>query len=285
MQANDLPMQENLRNPWRARLLLRYAEAAGRSVLALREHEGPLAVQKSLYPEGEGICHNFVLHPPAGMAGGDELAVEAELGERAHALLSTPGAGKWYRSAGALAQQSLCFRLAEDAKLEWLPAETIVFSGAQAQLRTRIDLARGAAYLGWEILCMGRTASGESFTTGQLRQHIEIRREGRLLWQERGALHGADPLLHSPIGLRGHPVAGTMVAVAAVPHSDESLRALRAIETRGGFAGVTRLGESLLLRYLGSSALAGRDYFAAARELLRPQLFHVPAAPLRIWQT
>lgn len=287
MQANDLPLPltENAHPPWRARLALRYAHADGRTVLAEREHEGPLAVQKSLYPEGGEVCHNFVLHPPAGVAGGDQLNVEVQLRRDAHALLSTPGAGKWYRSNGATAQQTLHFELGADAKLEWLPAETIVFSGAQALLRTQIDLARGAVYLGWEILSMGRSASGENFAAGLLRQQTQIRREGRLLWQESGALHGGDPLLDAAIGLRGQPISATFLAVPAEPPADDLMRALRALDCPDARVGATRVGAVLVLRYLGASALAARDYFAAARSVLRPALFGRSANDLRIWRT
>jgi len=125
---------------WKAELALGFERRGAKSVLAARRHDGPLALQKPLYPEGEGVCHAIVLHPPGGIAGGDELEIAARVGEGAHALLTTPGAGKWYRSAGAWARQSLGFEVARGACLEWLPQETIVFDGALAGMRSEVRL-------------------------------------------------------------------------------------------------------------------------------------------------
>src|SRR2546423_14099799 len=126
-------LSEPVAASWKARLSLSFARDGNRSVLAERSHEGPLVVQKPLYPEGDAVCHAIVVHPPGGIAGGDELRLDVSAAAGAHALLTTPGAGKWYRSAGAQAKQLLSFSL--QGTLEWLPRETIVFDGALACLR------------------------------------------------------------------------------------------------------------------------------------------------------
>src|SRR2546425_2822413 len=123
-------LSEPVAASWKARLSLSFARDENRCVLAKRSHEGPLVVQKPLYPEGADVCHAIVVHPPGGIAGGDELALDVRCERGSHAVLTTPGAGKWYRSTGAWARQSLRFELA--GTLEWLPRETIVFSGALA---------------------------------------------------------------------------------------------------------------------------------------------------------
>src|SRR5712664_2458167 len=126
---------------WRARLALAFERRAARSVLASREHDGPLVVQKPLYPEGDAVCHAIVVHPPAGIAGGDELEIGARAAEGAHALLTTPGAARWYRTAGPWASQCLDLEIADGACIEWLPQETLVYDGALADLRTEVRLA------------------------------------------------------------------------------------------------------------------------------------------------
>ncbi|MGB5651682.1 MAG: urease accessory protein UreD, partial [Sedimenticolaceae bacterium] len=75
------------------------------TVLAERQRHGPLAVQRPFYPEG-GVCHVYLLHPPGGVVGGDVLGIDVKLAQGAQALITTPGATKFYRSAGALARQT-----------------------------------------------------------------------------------------------------------------------------------------------------------------------------------
>jgi urease accessory protein len=129
---------------WQAELRLEFGLCGARTVLEGNRHRGPLRVQKALYPEGEGVCQAIVLHPPSGIAGGDRLSLTAHLGPGAHAQLTTPGAGKWYRSAGLEASQTLDFTLAAGAALEWLPQETIVFDGARARMGATVALAADA---------------------------------------------------------------------------------------------------------------------------------------------
>lgn len=69
---------------WHAELHLGFARQSERTVLRENRHRGPLRVQKALYPEGEAICQAIVLHPPSGIAGGDHLAIWAEVGVGPH---------------------------------------------------------------------------------------------------------------------------------------------------------------------------------------------------------
>jgi urease accessory protein len=205
------------------------------------------------------------------------------MGAGAHVLLTTPAASKFYRSAGASAWQGQALQVGEGAILEWLPQETIVFDGAQVENLTRVELAADARFIGWEVLCLGRPASGDMFCHGQLRQRFEIWREGRPLLLERGRWQGGGAELQARWGLQGQPVLGTMVVTGRF---DEWLPALQeGLAAHGrGFA-LTQLPELLVLRYLGDDAQQARGGFTAAWALLRPQLAGREAVIPRIWNT
>jgi urease accessory protein len=269
---------------WRARLDLGYRRDGERTVLASRAHAGPLVVQKSLYPEGEGVCQNVVIHPPGGMVGGDHLAVNVDAGARTHVQLTTPGAAKCYRSEGPFARQRIRLRVAQGAMLEWLPQETIVFDGARVDLDIAVDLEDDAGYIGWDVVCLGRTAAGERFDRGALRLRVALARDRVPIFAERAVLEGSAPMLASPIGLQGHPVFGTFLA-AAPTISDAMLDECRRVTAQSGDAAVTRLPGVLIGRYRGLSAPAARQYFVDLWRASRPALSSRAAVPPRIWTT
>jgi urease accessory protein len=260
-------------------LALGFERREARTVLAARRQDGPLAVQKPLYPEGGEVCHAIVVHPPAGIAGGDELLVSASIGLDACALLTTPGAAKWYRSAGPWARQKLAFEVA--GILEWLPQETIVFDGALADVECEVNLDAEACYFGWEILCLGRTGSGERFGRGEIRLHARVSRGGKLLWYERGRIEGGGKLMHSPVGLGGRSVLGTMIAAAPAVDSASVASARRAAPE----AAITLLPGLLVARYLGDSSEAAKRCLARVWSALRPALAGRAAVEPRIWRT
>jgi urease accessory protein len=279
-------LAEPINQSWQARLTLGFERRDAATVLSRREHFGPLLVQKALYPEGEAVCHAIVLHPPSGIAGGDQLEVSVEVGPGAHALLTTPGAGKWYRSAGAWAGQQLDFNVAAGATLEWLPQESIVFDGARADMQSRVKLAMDARFIGCEVLCLGRRAGGERFEHGELQLATRIERSGKPIWLERGGLAGGGDLLASPAGLAGFSVSGTLLV--AGPNLDATLLApCRQIASAEPEArtGLTLLPDLLVARYLGHASEAARDWFAALWQLLRPAVIGRAAQTPRIWNT
>lgn len=269
---------------WQARLALEYRRQGERTLLAARRHEGPLRVQKMLYPEGPEVCHTLLLHPPGGIAAGDSLDISIDCGPATQVLLSTPGAGKWYRSEGAAATQRVRLQVGVGATLEWLPQETIFFDASRAQLDMQVELDAGAGFIGWDILCLGRSASGERFDRGLIRSTIRIRREGRLLWQERTRLAGADALLRAPTGLNGATVCATLWL--ASPALDASLlAALRDVVPGAGEAGVTCLPGLLLARHIGHDSETARHYLAQLWSVARPLLNRRDAVAPRIWNT
>ena len=274
---------------WHGRLELDYRRD-GDSTSAHDRHDGPLRVLQRLYPEGPAICHHVLVHPPGGMVGGDTLAIALRLGEASHAVITSPGAARFYRSGGERALQQLDATLATGARLEWLPLETIAYSGCEGENHLRFDLAPGAEMLGWDVLALGLPAAEQPFVRGRYRQHIEI--PGR--WLERGTIAADDALLlDSPLGLAGRRVSGTLWFAAGeplVPARREALldaaRAACADHALARTAGATAPSDAVvLLRALAPRVEPLMDLFKAVRERWRAEAWGLDALPPRIWTT
>ena len=266
---------------WHAELELGYGRDGETTRPTLRRHQGPLRVQKHLYAEGPEVCQHIIVHPPGGIAGGDRLHINASLGANAWAQLTSPGAAKWYRAAGP-AYQQLELKVGAGATLEWLPQETIVYCGAQAELSTRIDLEGDARLCYWDMVALGRPASGERFDAGHFQAQLDIRRDGQLLWHERQRIAGGDGLLDSPIGLDGHPVFATLLVTGEI--SAELLERCRSLvnPVRGD---LTQLPGLLVARCLAGETLQARAWLIDLWRLLRPALLGREALAPRIWST
>ena len=198
--TSRLPVTQPEHSPsWHAELHLGFARNGEGTVLRENRHRGPLRVQKALYPEGDAVCQAILLHPPSGIAGGDQLAISVEVGAGARAQLTTPGAGKWYRSGGAEASQRIDFTVAAGATLEWLPQETIVFDGARARMETRVSLAADSRYIGWDILCLGRAGGWRAFRAMVVLTCFSASTAASMpIWLERGGFDGNDRDVEQP---------------------------------------------------------------------------------------
>ena len=298
---------------WRGSLSLRYWRDGPRTV-ALDRHEGPLRVLQRLYPEGEEICHHVMVHPPGGVAGGDVLDVQVDLGEDTHAVLTTPGATRFYRSAGRPARQCARLRVAPRARVEWLPLENIAFTGCEAENRTEIELSPGSQAMGWDLLALGLPAAGAPFEAGQFTQHLSLRLHppaegsvppgpsgnaqeegtGHPIWLERGLIRAQDSrLLDSPLGWAGRRVLATVWWATAEPLPSvrreallDASRECPADPSLQGRVGVTSpLPQVVVARALADRVEPAMRWMCAVRASWRREAWGLDAHPPRIWRT
>ena len=273
---------------WLGRLELEFESVARGTQLSRSEHEGPLRIQRVLEPEGPECPHVYLLHPPGGVVGGDRLETRVSLRCGARVLLTTPAAQKLYRSAGQSAEISNVLSLAEGASLEFLPSETLAFPAAQARSATRVELAPGAAFIGWDIACYGMPARGEVFDRGHVLSRFELYRSSAPLAIEAFELGGASDVREGAFGLRGQPVVGNLYAVPRGSVIEDSLvdQVRETLDVRPTeLCSVSSLGELLVVRALGRSVESVRARLVEAWQVLRPALLSRPAVLPRVWAT
>jgi urease accessory protein len=274
---------------WHGHLSLRYRRD-GDSTLAHDAHDGPLRVLKALYPEGDGICHHVLVHPPGGIAGGDHLDIDVDVGANAHALITSAGAARFYRSDDKPAAQIARLQVQPDARLEWLPLETIAFPGCRASNQVHFDLAPGAQCLGWDLLALGLPAADQAFNSGSIEQQLHW--PG--VWLERGRIAADDLRLQdSPLGLAGQRALGTVWFASHTPWPDaqrdallDGARDLAAASELAAMAGATAIDPRLvLLRVLAPRVEPLFGLMSQVRAAWRLQAWQMQAATPRVWRT
>ena len=281
--------------PWRASLDLEFrqivasnvggaAGAARRTVLARREHTGPILVQRPFHP-GDGACHVYLLHPPGGVARGDRIDVRVRAGPGARVLLTTPAATRVYRSAE---RSVLTHRLevCAGASLEWLPQETILYGGSRVTVRTEVRLAPTARFASWEIVTLGRPASGDGYASGEARfgTDVIIGGEPRLIERQRWR-RGAgseDAALAAPWGLAGR---GVLAVFYACPADRDILDRARTLLPQSRTCAATLIDGLLVVKALADDASAARGRLVRVWSALRPLVTGLPPHPPRIWTT
>ncbi|WP_415878872.1 urease accessory protein UreD [Methylomonas sp. TEB] len=264
---------------WEAELTLSFSQRGHKTALVNCSHRGPLTVQRPFYPEGE-VCHVYLLHPPGGVVAGDRLTINANAETAAQALITTPAAGKFYRSSGGEARQTINLSVADDASLEWLPQETIVYDGARLNANMHIDLAEQARFVGWEITALGRPAAGEGFSDGYAELNWRIQRGGRLFYLERQHLDGQ--AFQARWGLSGHSACGTMFVY---PATALHLAAVQALIGEEPNRGVTLIEGLLICRGLDRRADLLKGFFERVWGLVRGDVVGREVCAPRIWAT
>jgi urease accessory protein len=237
------------------------------------------------------------VHPPGGVVGGDELRIDVQVDPRAHALITTPAATKFYRCDGRISSQIQELRAA-GATLEWLPQENIFYRGADTRTATRVHVDADSRFIGWEINCLGLPARGEHFDAGSLRLDLELWKASRAeevvefncdnemrdvpIFVDRLRLEGESGARGARWGLAGQEAVGTLLATPATRQDVESIRELVADLP---YAAVSLVDGVLVLRALAPQAEAVRNLFICAWQRLRPRIIGRAAVLPRIWAT
>ena len=281
---------------WNAALALDYTCQPGTAATAANptktlahfRHSGPLRILQSLYPEGPAICHNVIVHPPGGLVGGDTLELTFTAAAGAHGLVTTPGATRFYRSDGAPAAQRSALTLATGSRMEWLPLESICYSGCLAENRLLMQLDPGSELIGWDITALGLPLANLPFVAGQFTQHIEM--PG--VWLERARIRADDALLlHSPVGLAGQAcfasmffVTGNALSRARRQQALDTARAVIEQHALAATAGATSPDlRVIVVRVLAPLVEPVRSLLEQVRHAWRRELWGLSAAAPRIW--
>ncbi|HEY4973778.1 MAG TPA: urease accessory protein UreD [Steroidobacteraceae bacterium] len=278
---------------WQAQLQLRFEADADRTRLAHRRHHGPLLVQRAFHPEPPAMaagfaaqpCHVYLLHPPGGVVSGDELQLDVAVQARAHALLTTPAAGKFYRRGGERRVARLTQTLGVDGGvLEWLPQENIFYPETAVELRTIVQLQARGRFIGWEIGCLGLPASQADLGEGTVRQSFELWHDGAPVLLERLTIERA--CLASRWGLAGHAAMGTWLAFPATPAQLALACAqVTAVNCADMTLACTLVDGALSCRGIAARADRLKQAFIDLWSALRPELLGRAAIRPRIWAT
>jgi urease accessory protein len=285
MTANIFSQQKDRGTAgWLAQLELEIACRKGKSIVSRSRQQGPLTIQKPFYPEEENdICHLYVLHPPAGIVGGDTLELDVTACNRGSVLLTTPGATKFYRSNSSCARQHQHFSIAEGSSLEWLPQETIYYPDAHAQVKTSVDLEDNGSFIGWDIHCLGLPVNNLNLGNGQVETSLSVRRNNRPLLLEKLRITPQKHHLQAAF-LRDEPVFGSFIATGGNESLLEHVRETLKLDT-GGLWGATLVEDLIITRYLGPSVNEARKLFILVWQLLRPAILGRESRKPRIWAT
>lgn len=276
---------------WLAQFSGEFNEVNGRTVMGKTQHYGPLRVQRPFFPEGPSCLHFYLLHPPGGLVGGDRLSIQLNATERAHLLMTTPSAGKIYRNVSGFTQgQFVDISVGNEAVVEYLPQENIVFNGANGELRTDIEISGSGIFIGWDITCLGRFESGDHFEQGQLKQSLKIQQDGRPLFMDSLNLSAPSSLQSGRPGLQGLNVFATFVINRDIMNEALETELIEWQQTLNSDIAPAKLAFTqkpnvFVARMLSDKSEQVKHVFESLWARLRPIVINKQPMPPRIWRT
>jgi len=277
--------QQSIQDGWKGFLSFTFVNNGKRTVVKDKKHYGPLVLQRPYYQELDRPSV-LVIHPPGGIAGGDNLELNVCLKEASKGLVSTPAATKFYRSNNRMAKQLQTIEMHAQSELEWLPQETLFFDESISENTLKFNLTSSDAKLiAWDIVGLGRPARGEGFGKGELLQSLELKIDNRLVFVDRLRVDAQTALLSSKAGLDGFLLSATALFYDVDVKKMQVLKESLQSESWGLQVGITQMQSLIVLRVLGHELDAIKDTLYRAWKIARPVVLGVPVIKPRIWNT
>ncbi len=259
--------------------------AVGRIALSVRHVSGatrPERVHEAgmlrvRFPNGarRDALDAVIVNTAGGLAGGDRAEIVMTAAAQAQLSVTTTAAEKIYRSLGSETQITVKLKAGAGAAIAWLPQETILFDRMRLYRTIDVALARDASLLMLEAVVFGRSAMGESVTSGSFLDRWRVRVDGALVFADAIRLDGeiAQLLAQRAVAAEGIAIA----TVLKIPAADDTVQAVRAMESSCcGEIGVSAWNGLMVGRLVAPTDAA-----------LRGDLFRIltalGTAPPRLW--
>lgn len=270
---------------WKGFLSFSFVHNGKRTVVKDKRHYGPLVLQRPYYQEFDRPSV-LVIHPPGGIVGGDTLELNIKMQDRSKGLVSTPAATKFYRSKERIAKQVQKIEMSRECELEWLPQETLFFDKSVSEnvLRFALD-STSNKLIAWDIVGLGRPASGEGFDDGSLAQSLELMIDGSLVFVDRLKIDGKSLVLQSKAGLDRHMLSATALFYCNDIQAMQELKTSLQAKNWALHVGITQMDCLVVLRVLGHELDAVKTVLYEAWKVARPLVMGVPVIRPRIWNT
>jgi len=232
----------------------------------------------------DGICEAVLVNTAGGIAGGDSLVLNVQVGRGAHLVSTTQACERVYRSGDGVAG-TVINRVQLDAgsTLFWLPQETILFDNARLIRRLDISMKAGARLLAMETVILGRALSGEHLPAAILDDRWRIYHQDRLIHAEHTRLDVTSPSIDKIGQLYGCRVVSTILFVGCedgetIKQKAEAIRALQMVD--GVSCGVSAFSDKLVCR------LAARNSYNVRQAIPDVLAAIVPGMRLpKVWQS
>ncbi|WP_246693746.1 urease accessory protein UreD [Mesorhizobium sp. WSM4315] len=158
------------------------ASAGGRTRLRRLYQDGSAKIR--LPAVSADPLEAVLINTAGGLTGGDRIGWDVDVGANASASITTQACEKVYRAASDQAEVRVKLTVGENARIAWLPQETIVFDRAAFARTLDVELAGGAEALVLEATVFGRLAMGERAAQGTFRDRWRVRQDGLLIHAE-----------------------------------------------------------------------------------------------------
>ena len=242
---------------------------------------------KFLFPDvtaGE-IKLGVIVTTSGGLVGGDTISLDLSVSDGTSAMFMAQSADKVYGSSGATCVVEVDLEASTHAWAEYLPQETILFDNARLNRTTRIRAAAGSQVLAGEIVVFGRKGSGETFSSGYLRDSWEVWRDNKLVWIDALLLEKNIPqVFNHPACLKNISGAATIVFISdnVGTYLDYARNLIKDPEENIRMS-VSVTNGVLIARFMGEDPLNLRNAFGNFWQNFRHHVASLPNSLPRLW--